>query len=186
MKRSMKRERWRWIKYYRGLYKISNFGRVKSYHRGKIRICKPRTDSHGYLQACLYKNGRREDRFVHHLVLEAFVGPCPEGLEGCHDPDDNPKNNRSDNLRWGTRSSNVYDSIKHGTRVDNQGSKNAAAILNETSLNETSVIKIRRRLSKSKPRTKLRGIIVRKLSKKYKVLPCAIRAVERKSIWSHV
>jgi hypothetical protein len=42
------------------------------------------------------------------------VGPRPEGLEGCHWNDD-PTDNRVDNLRWGTRSANVLDSVRNGT-----------------------------------------------------------------------
>jgi hypothetical protein len=51
--------------------------------------------------------------YTHRLVLLAFVGPCPEGLEGCHN-DGDPSNNRLDNLRWDTRESNMADQIKHG------------------------------------------------------------------------
>jgi hypothetical protein len=42
---------------------------------------------------------------VHRLILETFVGPCPEGHETLH-LDDNPRNNRLENLRWGTRKEN--------------------------------------------------------------------------------
>lgn len=58
----------------------------------------------------------RVRRLVHHIVLEAFVGPCPEGMEGCHN-DGDPTNNRVDNLRWDTRKANREDSIRHGTHV---------------------------------------------------------------------
>jgi hypothetical protein len=51
---------------------------------------------------------------VHILVLLAFVGPCPEGCEACHNPDHNPLNNRLENLRWDTRRANAIDRLKHG------------------------------------------------------------------------
>lgn len=51
---------------------------------------------------------------VHRIVLETFVGPCPDGMEGCHN-DGNPINNRVDNLRWDTRASNRADMLVHGT-----------------------------------------------------------------------
>ncbi len=54
--------------------------------------------------------------FVHTLVLLAFVGPRPEGMEACHFPDRNPANNQLDNLRWGTRKENAEDCLKHGTQ----------------------------------------------------------------------
>ncbi len=56
---------------------------------------------------------RKRNAKVHILVLEAFVGPRPLGLEGCHD-DGDPANNRLTNLRWDTPSSNAVDRVRHG------------------------------------------------------------------------
>lgn len=52
---------------------------------------------------------------VHRLVLEAFVGPCPHWMEGCHN-DGNPLNNAVTNLRWDTPKANQADSQRHGTK----------------------------------------------------------------------
>lgn len=54
-------------------------------------------------------------RYVHHLVLEAFIGPRPAGMEACHFPDRDPANNRVCNLRWDTRTANRKDMVAHGT-----------------------------------------------------------------------
>lgn len=51
---------------------------------------------------------------IHKLVLLSFVGPCPAGMESCHE-DGDKMNNRRTNLRWDTRASNVADKIRHGT-----------------------------------------------------------------------
>lgn len=59
-------------------------------------------------------NGKFAKKYVHHLVLEAFVGPRPEGMVACHN-DGNSFNNHVDNLRWDTRSNNERDKINHGT-----------------------------------------------------------------------
>lgn len=56
---------------------------------------------------------------VHHLVLEAFVGPCPKGMEACHFPDRDKTNNRADNLSWGSHKKNMEDMIEHGTSNKN-------------------------------------------------------------------
>jgi predicted XRE-type DNA-binding protein len=45
----------------------------------------------------------------------------------CRHLDGNPENNRVDNLCWGTRSENAQDSMKHGTFVNNNGSRSYAA-----------------------------------------------------------
>ena len=66
---------------------------------------------------------------VSRLVLLSFIGPCPEGMECCHFPDPNPKNNQLKNLRWGTHNSNEGDKKVHGT--SNDGERNGSAKLNE-------------------------------------------------------
>lgn len=72
----------------------------------------------GHLRVVPYRaDGTHPMRFVHHLVLEAFVGPCPEGMEACHFPDSDPKNNSLCNLRWGTHADNEADKVVHGTAV---------------------------------------------------------------------
>jgi hypothetical protein len=43
----------------------------------------------------------------------AFVGPYPEGMEIRH-LDGNPENNALENLKYGTRSQNIQDQIRHG------------------------------------------------------------------------
>lgn len=101
-------------------YRVSNTGRVQScVTRGRTprvgtewRDLKLNRLKSGHLQVWL---GRGDCRYVHALVLEAFVGPCPPGMEACHFPDRDPSNNRLDNLRWGTRKENYEDSVKHGT-----------------------------------------------------------------------
>src|SRR5699024_6464865 len=50
---------------------------------------------------------------VHRLVLEAFVGPCPDGMEACH-WDDDKTNNHVSNLRWATQSDNMHDRVRNG------------------------------------------------------------------------
>lgn len=52
--------------------------------------------------------------YIHRAVLEAFVGPCPEGYE-CRHLDGNPANNHLSNLAWGTPSENMQDRRRHGT-----------------------------------------------------------------------
>lgn len=60
--------------------------------------------------------GRRKI-YIHHFVLEVFVGPCPEGMEACHE-DGNIHNNHLDNLRWDTPKNNAQDKRKHGTVLE--------------------------------------------------------------------
>lgn len=76
---------------------------------------------HGYLAVRLCKKGVKYATTVHRLVLETFVGLCPDSMEACHNNgirDDN----RLGNLRWDTRKNNQRDRIKHGT--DSKGKNN--------------------------------------------------------------
>lgn len=56
--------------------------------------------------------GQRVRRKVHHLVLEAFSGPRPAGLMGCHTNGDAFDNRRA-NLRWDTQANNIADMHRH-------------------------------------------------------------------------
>lgn len=83
---------------------------------GSIWRRKATSPCHGYRIVGLMREGRQFSRRVHRLVLEAFVGPCPEGMEGCHE-DGNRSNNRLTNLRWDTPAANEADKLIHGTRA---------------------------------------------------------------------
>jgi hypothetical protein len=58
------------------------------------------------------KSRKKKQLMVHHLVLRAFVGPCPAGMQTRH-LDGNPANNRLDNLCWGTPKENAEDCARH-------------------------------------------------------------------------
>lgn len=80
-----------------------------------------------------HRDGKLWPRTIHRLVLEAFVGPCPEGLEGCHN-DGNPEHNHVGNLRWDTHASNMADRKTHGKNPE--GERNPAAVLNADQVKE--------------------------------------------------
>jgi len=83
-------------------------------------------DRKGYPQVGLYRDGKRTMSPVHKVVLEAFVGPRPDGME-CRHLDGDRSNSCLVNLCWGTSSENKADMIKHGT--SNQGERNGYAVL---------------------------------------------------------
>lgn len=80
-------------------------------------ILKQHVKPSGYVYVQLCQDGRRQQRLLHRVVLEAFVGPCPAGAESRHFPDPNKRNNRLANLLWGTHSENEQDKLAHGTRT---------------------------------------------------------------------
>lgn len=79
---------------------------------GPLRPLKQQRNKRGYCLVGLDRGGRNVSRFVHRLVLEAFVGPRPVGKEACHFPDHEKSNNRLANLRWDTHAENEKDDYR--------------------------------------------------------------------------
>ncbi len=121
-------EEWRPVPDYGDLYEVSNHGRARSLRRNLI--LKPgHTNTGGYPQVVLYRDGKQKAKYLHQLVMEAFVGECPPGMEVRH-LDGNPLNNRwapgdeeetkaaGGNLIYGTSSENKFDEVRHGTHYE--------------------------------------------------------------------
>jgi len=111
-------ETWKPIPGFPG-YEVSDHGRVRSFKRhgsGGIedapqRILKTAAHQGGYAFVCLSHDGTRHIKRNCQLVLLAFVGPCPDGMEVCHN-DGNPQNDHLDNLRYDTHAGNMRDARK--------------------------------------------------------------------------
>lgn len=114
-------ERWLPVVGYEGYYEVSDRGRVRSLPRltrkGNLqdgRILRPSGRKSGYRRVDLWVNGVGRTHLVHGLMMEAFAGPRPEGMEIRH-LDGNPGNNYwPGNLAYGTRSENQQDTVRHG------------------------------------------------------------------------
>lgn len=128
--------------------------RHKSRKTTTWRIVKPCPDKKGYLWATLNGHNYR----VHHLVLRTFVGPCPEGMQCCHE-DGNPSNNKLNNLRWDTPKANADDRKRH--ERTSCGERHGSAKLADTDLPEI------RQLHKS-------GVSLRQIGKQFGVSHVAI------------
>jgi hypothetical protein len=120
-------ETWKPVVGYEGLYEVSNAGRVRSIPRrvnfgpssrlSPQTILRPRTIPSGHQTVSIYKDRKRKTAKVHRLVLEAFVGPAPEGMECCHN-NGIASDNRVENLRWDTASANRRDCVNHGNNLN--------------------------------------------------------------------
>lgn len=112
---------WREVSGFPG-YRVSNTGIIQTCRASNARWgkTKPWTDKKlqylksGHAMVTLTLHNKIYLRYVHRLVLEAFVGPCPPGMEGCHE-DGDPRNNHLQNLRWDTHKNNLRDRGRHGT-----------------------------------------------------------------------
>jgi len=101
-------ETWRDVPGFEDTYLVSDSGRV-------ARIMKaPPTSRYHRINVNI---GDKVRTFLAHVwVLEAFVGPRPEGQLARH-LNDNPQDNRLENLQWGTPAENVQDAITNGGRT---------------------------------------------------------------------
>lgn len=102
-------ETWKPVVGHEGRYEVSSWGRVRNVARG--RMLKPGLASNGYFTVAI---GKGNSRTTHSLVAEAFIGPRPVGMEVLH-LDGIRANSHADNLRYGTRTDNILDAVKHGT-----------------------------------------------------------------------
>lgn len=112
-------ERWRDVPEFEGLYRVSDLGRVKRLSDGQILAS---GQSGEYIIKTLTRAGVQSTHSVHSLVLRAFRGPRPVNMVGRH-LDGNGKNNRLENLVWGTQKENADDRERHGrtARGEKQG-----------------------------------------------------------------
>ena len=115
------KEIWRPVVGFEGLYEVSDHGRVFSIR--SENMLKPGTRN-GYPHIILCCSGNDKTFYLHRLVLDAFVGPCPNGMECCHSNGERA-DNHLDNLRWGTSKENGLDMIRHGKSTRGEKQPNA-------------------------------------------------------------
>ena len=99
-------------------YEVSDAGEVrrKLLSRAGHHTLKPWLVNGYPMVRVRYVDGAVKAHLVHTLVLAAFVGPVPHGMECCH-IDGQRADNRLANLRYDTRIANMADQYRHGTRV---------------------------------------------------------------------
>ena len=105
-----------------GKYQVSNFGNIKSLNYNqthKEKLLKPFQNTDGHCQIELCKNNIGKRFLVHRLVAISFI-PNSDKLPLINHKDENPKNNRVDNLEWctakyncnyGNRNKKLYHSV---------------------------------------------------------------------------
>lgn len=167
-------ENWKEIQGFPG-YDISDCGNVRSWYNTRRRV----NTSHPLTQSLSDKGrpiirvrsgNRKRTLYIHRLVLEAFVGPCPDGMQACH-WDDNPLNNVLSNLRWDTQKANIQDSIRNGKMHNGERSGN-------NKLTSKQVIEIRERYAN--------GEMSGSLSREFGVTYIQIRSITSGRNWKHL
>lgn len=140
-KKMDKKEIWKDVKDYEGLYRISNLGRVKSLIQwnGNEYINNERiingwvqNTRNGYKRkvVLLVKNNKRKQFKIHRLVAEVFI-ENPYNKPFINHIDGNPLNNNVTNLEWCTQSENVHHARKNKLRIYPQDNLNHSEIIEE-------------------------------------------------------
>lgn len=138
---------------------------------GVWRRLSPGRHPKGHLMVNLIGDSGKKAFFIHQLVLRAFVGPCPEGMEVRHFPDRDPSNNSLYNLQYGTKEENERDRITHGT--DNAGSRHGMS-----KLDENAVMEMRR--------LRQEGWTLSRLSVKFGVNVGNVSVIINRKAWKHL
>jgi hypothetical protein len=140
----MTSEVWKDVKGYEGVYKISNFGRIRSLDRivvqkdgrevpykGKIRI--PSLCVHGYFKISIQTKGFRKFVGVHRLVAKAFI-PNPENLPFVNHKNGVKTDNRLENLEWCTASYNTQHAYDLGITYAPKGENHPKSKLTDNDI----------------------------------------------------
>lgn len=100
-------EVWRDIEGYEGLYQVSSYGRIYSFHRTNTKggFIRQSFSGSGYLQAHLCKNGKKKSFLTHRLVAKAFL-PNPNNCLEVNHKDERKTNNCVWNLEYCTKKYN--------------------------------------------------------------------------------
>lgn len=177
-------ERWLPVVGWESYYLVSDLGRVRSLPRPTAsgrhvgRILKPQKKGPpGYLYPGLTLSGGgvKLQVKVHRLVLQAFIGPAPEGMNDGRHLDGEPFNCALTNLAWGTHAQNGQDMIGHGrAKGPGDGSRHPQAKLTED-------IVIRARIEYAAG-----GITERVLAARYDVNVGTIHHMLKRDTWDHV
>lgn len=168
-------------------YRIGDDGslwsrRVKVWTPG-VRGCKTvigsdwslmKGNEHGdYLRASLSENNTVRRVLIHDLVLMAFVGPCPEGMMALHG-NGNGRDNRLENLKWGTAKENAADMMRHGTHYNTSGESSGSA-----KLTNEDVVFIRNAYE-NKTHTRAQ------IAEMFKINKCHVNSIVSRRTWKHI
>lgn len=168
-------EVWRDISGCEGLYQVSDMGAIRRCVRmgqyPAMGLLNPYSHPAGYLRVSL--RGKK-GVYVHHIVMLAFVGVCPEGYEVNH-KNGVKSDNRLINLEYVTPSENCLHSRRVlGNRVKGvKGSSNHAAKLTEDDVKHIRI------LLKN-------GQSSRQIAKVYGVSKTVILMINKGELWTHV
>jgi len=178
-----KKEIWKDVVDYEGIYEVSNFGNIRSvdrvitYKNGYKVSYEGKTkaqvkDKYGYNYVSLYKNQNNKQGMVHRLVAQAFI-PNIENKPQINHIDGNKGNNNVVNLEWATAQDNMTHASVNGLLEDVSGEKHY-----KSKLTEENVQEIRERSGN--------GETYQSLADEFGVVKSTIGFIVNRETWKHV
>ena len=110
-------------------YEVSSTGRVRSKDRvvktkhgrswlQKGRVLKPATNKNNRVSVRLSEDGKKWSVQVSHMVAETFIRLRSDRFDVVRHLNDDPSDNRLENLRIGTYTENSQDALRNGRNVN--------------------------------------------------------------------
>ena len=124
----------------------------------------------GYRLHTLMIGGKAVARAAHRMIAEAAHGPCQSGME-CRHLNGDVRDNRAENLCWGSAQENRRDQVLHGTVAIGERHGNSK-------LSDDAVREIRR--------LRADGQTLKAIGERYGVTKFAVHAVIAGKTWRHV
>lgn len=169
-------EAWKPIPRFKGAYEVSSIGRVRSLVYKNKQCCKLRNEPRiisqhknngGYFSCIIRNKTYRPNR----LVLEAFVGECPNGMEAAH-LNGVKDDNRLENLKWVTKKENAYHrDYLHGHAPWCEGN-------GQSKLKKENIWEIRRLNSA--------GLSSKTIGEKFGIYYTYVNKILRGDLWKHL
>ena len=157
-----------WRPFFGGKYEISDAGRVRNTETS--RVLKPVVMTIGYTKVSPVLGGKNVQKYVHHLVAAAFIGPRPDGAEVNH-IDGDKTNASASNLEYVSHGGNM----RHARAT---GLSPAGSRCNRGHLVEADIVAMRE--------ARKSGETVTSIARRFGVsVPCASENINGRK-WRHV
>ena len=170
-------EIWKPVVGWEGTYEVSVLG-VRRIAPGRGtwpgRMLKQSLDTDGRPCVNLYLHGKRTHCKVSHLMADAFLPPKTSADQVLRHLNDDPTDNRIENLGWGTRSDNAFDAIRNGKWHHAKGESHCCAKLTEDDVRE-----IRRLYATG-------NYTLKELALRFGITFSTVSRIVLEKIWKHV
>lgn len=101
-------EIWKPLQGYEKYYKVSNLGKIFSFHKNKL--LKPHKCKNGYTYVCLVNDDKKHFYSLHRIIAKHFVPGYSSSRCFVNHINEDKTDNRADNLEWCTKAyNNTYN-----------------------------------------------------------------------------